>query len=227
MSADNDDAGPVVEFRWTFPLFRVVSKQTKNLKSKIGNVGQEEESMPEPLQEAVGDGEEETDGQLTDLRDRLDSVSDPDTTATSGGLSFAEESVNFSGDVFVPTEVEAETGEQVEFKNDTESSVEIEFDDGSGITVEGNGTGAKQFQEPGAYDFSVSGINIEDTCGAVVVGDTDEEPVLPCRADVDRDIFEDEEGNGNEVTTDFSSSTESPKSLGEAADEKQNKDRGF
>lgn len=227
MSADNEDSGPVVEFRWTFPLFRVVSKQTKNIKSKIGSVGQEEESMPEPLQEAVGDEEEETDGQLTNLRDRLDNVADSSTTANSGGLNFAQESVNFSGDVFVPTEVEAEPGEQVEFENDTESSIEIEFDDGSGITVEGNGTGVTEFKEPGAYDFSVSGINIEDTCGAVVVGDTDEEPVLPCRADVDRDIFEDGEGNGNEVTTDFSNSTESPKSLGEAADEKQKEDRGF
>lgn len=217
MGDNNESSGPVVQFKWTFPLFRVLSKKSKDIKSKVANVSSEDGAMPDTIQEAVGeeaDNEPEVNDNLENLKSRLDSV--------SGGLSVSQESVRFEGDVFVPTELQVDEGDEVEFTNNSDSSVEIEFDNGSGLTVEAGGSGIKEFSESGAYDFSLSGVDIQDTCGAVVVGDTDEEPDLPCRRDVDREVFEEEEEEDTDVeTSEMTVDISAADSMSAAADKKE------
>lgn len=216
MEDNNGSSGPVVQFKWTFPLFRVLSKKSKDIKSRVASVNSEDGNMPDTIQEAVdeeAENEPEVNDNLDSLRNRLDSV--------SGGLSVGQESVNFEGDVFVPTELEIDEGGEVEFANNSDSGVEIEFDDGSGVTIEAGGSATKEFSESGAFDFSISGVDVEDTCGAIIVGDTEEEPDLPCRTEVNREIFEDEENNTDSETSEMTVDISAADSMSAAADKKE------
>lgn len=225
MGDNSGSSGPVVEFKWTFPLFRVVSQKTKSVKNRVASMRSEDSSMPDTVVEAVGedsDDEPEVNENLEDIKNRLDSVTD-----TDDNLAVGQEKVRFEGDVFVPTEVEIDKGQGVKFTNNSDSSVEIQFDNGSGLTVEAGGEGIKQFEQSGAYDFSISGVDVQDTCGAVIVGDTDEEPDLPCRGGVERELFEDtEEEKENkdvevEETQEMSVDVSPSKSMSAAAEDKE------
>ena len=218
MADNTDNSGPVFRFEWTFPLFRVVSGKAGTVKSKIGSMrgSSVDENVPQTLSAAVDDEEstsygEEDDG-LSDLRDRLDTV-------TESSINVSQEDndnhlISFGGDVLLPVESEIDVGSVVEFVNKTGGVVTIMLSGGGSIEVEDSTE--VTFDEEGVFNLNVSGFPEEEVCGAIVVGNPEEEPELPCRDNTEVEAFEEETGSPD-ATVDI----EPPKSMSDAADDKE------
>lgn len=215
MLEDSQDSGPVFRFEWTFPLFRVVSSKTKKLKSRV-SVNDSDENVPDTLADAIdsdSDAESDVSDNITDLRDRLDSISEPPETVSQEGGEEQLESVTFNGEVFIPLKTEVDVGEDVEFVNTSESDVAVEFDGGEELTVASGDSSATQFATQGVSEFSIVGTDSSEVCGAIIVGNTDQEVTLPCSDDTERVPFSSDE----DATIDVNQ----PDSMSAAAEKKQ------
>lgn len=218
MSSDRDsNDGPVVQFKWTFPLFRMVDARASKIKDVVANKpGKKVASKVKNLQTTVSseeDDEEEDgiDSRLDNMRERLNRISADDNAVLNKTTEDNESVVEFADGVFVPVTSNVAVGEDVEIFNSSEDDISIEFDDGQIVNIQAGFSESVSFQEPGAVDYAVNGDTEDSACGGIIVGDTDETPELPCQQDTEREIFDEE------ATVSISA----PKPMSVAAEEKQ------
>lgn len=218
---DTEDSGPVVQFKWNFPFLRMVSSRVSRFSSAESRPRDKIKETVDSVKESVSETEESDEGndRLDDLKDRLDNVRSNGIIAsqepgTSGGL------VRYTGGVFVPVVASIDSGQTLEWKNETENDIVVEFDDGDSLDLPAGESASRSFSTVQALDYSIDLASEESICGAVVVGDPDEDPELPCHTDVDREVFAASE-DGVEEPDEVVSIIEPHSNMSQVADEKQ------
>ena len=222
-SEDNSDSGPSVQFSWNFPVVRVFSGAFSGIGSTVqqrrpgiitGNVADritdsDDDSEEDDDEQQIVDVEDD-DSPLNDIRDRLSDLSNRETAAL-GGSSGA--SVTYDGGVFVPLRSDIDVGEEVTWDNRSGDAITLSFNDGDTLNVPAGDTASREFNGRGTISYNIRGVPQEEVCGAVLVGDVSQSPVLPCESDVERELIEGESSSG-------SVNVSAPSSMSVAADEK-------
>lgn len=231
----SDDDGPV--FKWTFPLLRTFSGRDRPLLGMLnsGDFG----SNVSKATDTVKDGVENTVNEVNKLTNR-DNDSDEDDKQDelsaeieelkNNNLNFSQgdgdtgTTISISEDAFLPTTLEVGPGDTVVWENDDEVAhriISFSGDEFSTPRLESGDTYERTFDEEGIVEFTDPNIGRGNMCGAVIVGNPDDEPVLPCSGEQNLEFFEEEELDG--LDNDGSVAP----SMSDAAEEKDNMERGF
>lgn len=237
MSSAEGEDGP--RFVWTFPVVRMMSNrdglilgQTK--RPKLGsNVNKVRESVSDTVEGTVGKitGSEKVksadDEELEDLTDKIESLDEGSSFSFSqeSSLESGPNSIAISDGVFAPVRLEIEPGETVTWVNDGDEAHRLTSFIGETFTsprLEPGEEFSHTFEDEGVVEYVDPNIGRGVMCGAVIVGDTDEELTLPCEQSQDFELFDSDEGEEKQ-----SSTVASSPSMSKAAADKQDQERGF
>jgi len=214
MSRDNSDSeGPVVEFKWNFPLLRLISKDSSRIGKGISSV--RSSNIPERIQEATPSINEQSDNSdnsddKDEMKKRLEDLREDINVSASEG----DDSVNvtFSGDVFAPLRARLDGEGTVSWTNDSDSAITVTSRDGPdsfSLTIEPGNIGSVSLDEEGIYEYGIEAQPADNICGAVIVGNPSGTPNLPCETDAEPVTFSAEDVKSDSRT------------LSEAADERE------
>lgn len=205
MSAENGDTGPKVV--WTFPLIRMFTSRNRLLSRQEGNVkiGKNIQNARGKVKERIEKRKESiTKGSSDDAEpDELDDIaSSIDEINNNRSFSFGQESdeeadstVDIEEGVFVPVRTNIEPGDTVVWRNnDTQVHRVLSIsglDFGSGRLEPGESY-SHTFNDEETVIYIDPIVGRSEMCGAVIVGDSEEDIALPCEQDVDAQLFKDE-----------------------------------
>lgn len=225
---NSKDEGPSLQFRWDFPMVRIISVSGRKISSKLNSV--RGDSIPKRIKnstpqfrsssdEGIEEDYSESDNssnRLTDLQNDIKSLRDGSSTILGQSDSDTDVSVEFTGSTFIPLRTEVEPNEELVIENTSDQDISVEQKSGPAeftTDISSNGDDAIALSDEGVYIYGISGESEDNVCGAIIVGDVNKEIDLPCEDNVDVELFDDSSGN----------SYSSPKtsSLSEAAEDKE------
>ena len=228
VDGNSKDEGPSLQFRWDFPMIRIISVSGRKISSKLNSV--RGDSIPKRIKDSTpqfrsssgeDSGEEysesnDSSNRLTDLQNDIKSLRDGSSTILGQSDSDADLSVEFTGSTFIPLRIEVEPNEELIIENTSDQDITVEQKSGPAeftTDIASDGDDAIALSDEGVYIYGISGESEGDMCGAIIVGDVNGEIDLPCEDEVDRELFDDNPDN----------SYSSPKtsSLSEAAEDKE------
>lgn len=244
------DKGP--RLVWTFPVIRRFKDARllnnlgtgMNIVSNRLNLDDSKESNGSSDQRTINVTESESTTFDTNNEEQVESDLD---TLSSGESVFQQEEdgesdinaertdhVEIEEGTFLPVVTRISVGDEVTWTNEDNDAHKV-------MAVEGAefASGVLSPEETFSHTFSSEGVvvygdplvGVDEMCGAIVVGDAEleQQEQLPCIKNIERQLFaegseeNEEDENESEVTT----SSADIKSMSEAAEEKQEQDRGF
>jgi len=227
MSDADGSQGP--RLVWTFPLLTRVQSRSGILSSQ-SNVGQllEDREVGDRVRQRISDDSdvEQSEGSssvLDQMESKIDSVKQSGESTFSEDVDFSSENnveeVSIENGAFLPTRVKVDSGDTVRWVNNSDEVHRIS-------SINGEEFISEQI-EPGEsyeYTFNTSGATIyidtikgrEAMSGVVIVDNADNPDTLPSESEDVPETFE----NGVDVEI-------SPQNMEDAADEKQEMDKGF
>lgn len=231
--ASEGDSGP--RFVWTFPLIRRF--QSKNSVIDFGQnastVSNTVESVREssPVRDKVSDTltsdeEDESDEAMDELMSEVQQVEEGSESVFGNdygqeGDSILEggNTVEMDEDIFVPLRLEIEEGDAVTWENNDDSPHRILSTSGEDIPtdqLEPGETFTHTFDEEGVTRYIDSMVGGDKMCGAIIVGDAELDEPLRCEEDVERELFNEEDGSSTPQRT-----------MSAAVEDKEDMDVGF
>lgn len=225
-SENNEDQGPRVQFDWNFPLFRLISSKANSLSSSNRpKPGRKVASKVKSISSKVTDddsqevkseeGSDDDSGELKDIKDRLNRIK-PDDSPLVSNEDTDSKVTSYSGDVFIPTRTNLETGDELSIENESDEDITVIFSNGESLDIESGEMESTTFNNRSTVNFRIEGVDEESVCGGIIVGDVDEELDLPCESDTERETFASSSPN---ITV--------PDSMSVAAEKKKDSDKGW
>jgi len=229
MSAENGDDGPKVV--WTFPLIRMLTSRNrlisrqdgevqlgKNIKNARSKVRDRVSERRESLTSSSDDDEEED--KLDEIANQIDDInSNRRFSFTQNEEVDADVTVDIEEGVFVPVRTKIEPGETVAWINNDDSPHRV-------LSISGLDFGSGRLEPGEAYTHTFDDEEVviyidpitgrQQMCGAIIVGDVEEDFDLPCEQEIDAQLFEQEHEYA-----------ERGRSMAQAAEDKDNMESGF
>lgn len=230
MPDGQEESGP--RLVWTFPLVTRIQTGGRflNLGNNLGSMGQEgavRGKVKEKIEEKRSDDDDEDfseDDSVGALETEIGGLKDSSETTFGEDTDFSAPDQDFEVDiqngVFVPTRANVDVGTTVKWVNNDDRVHKISSIRGEEFTsgqIEPGEEFEYTFDEEGStvYIDTISGG--ESMSGAVVVGDADSPADLPSESDTEPVTFSEEADE----------SPLAPRSMSQAAEDKEQMDRGF
>jgi plastocyanin len=224
--------GPLVV--WTFPLVTRIQNGNGilSLGSNVSTVSQKVGEIKEsrPVKDKLTSGDKEDggpDGAIEELQEQVDEIGDNSDSIFSepkdyGQAETPNNEITIEDGTFVPIRLQIDQGEEVTWTNEDNQQHRVVSSSGEEISSEMLEPGEEfthTFDSEGVNRFFDSVEGQSQMCGAVIVGDAQLEEDLPCEANPDIELFDEEDGD-----TDGDSEK---RTMSSAVEDKEDMDMGF